>query len=224
MLIPTHKDSPSLWSTLWIRSRSFGPFNIMGVAKPNWPVPHTNSMLPDLCKSVFSCIKYANLLNKVLVRSKFGSQCKPFSMVSAHCKHSNGSHRIFHKSLTNKWSASEGTFTTHLIPFLSRQLSLKTFKRKAPVNVPMPDSKTAVITVHCERLCWLPHWTELQARTQTLICGCPTHSTMPATLNMKLSDQPIHFFKEVNRFLFPIWTEVGRPHLTYKIQTIFTLS
>lgn len=167
----------------------------MGVAKSNWPVPHTNSMLPDLCKTVFSCIKHANLLNKVLVRRKLASRCKPFSMVSAHCKHSNGSHSTFHKSLINKWSASEGTFTTHLIPFSSRQLSLKTFKIKAPVNLPMPDSRTAVITVHCERLGWLPHWTELQAGTQTLICGCPTHSTMPATLNMKLSDQLMHFLR-----------------------------
>ena len=62
---------------------------------------------------------------------------------------------------------------------------------------------------------------ELKVGTQTSIFGHPTCNTMPATLNVKLPDQWMQFFK-VNK-LFPMWTEVSRPLLTYKTQTIFKL-
>lgn len=66
---------------------------------------------------------------------------------------------------------------------------------------------------------------ELQVATQVFICGCPPHSAMPVMLNMKLLsiEAFFFFFKEMNRLLFPMWTEAGRPHLTYKIQTIVLL-
>lgn len=65
---------------------------------------------------------------------------------------------------------------------------------------------------------------ELMVGTQTFIFGHPMCGTMGAMLSITIrSLSALFFLKEGNKAVISYVDRVSRPHLTYKVQTIFIL-